>query len=148
MNETVIFSSIFYSLKAQLSLTGMSLKDSLTDNVTFSCSVHIFVVVDRFERSLRFCHLEFDKKEAISDGCRSENLGIGRRFWILSDFRQLNFCGPCGTWFILYLTFFFNYQCLNIYFAYDFKQHHLLNIVNVLEFSSEATLLILRSVRL
>ena len=28
---------------------------------------HIIVVWDRFGRSLRFCHLEFDK-EAISDG--------------------------------------------------------------------------------
>ncbi len=28
--------------------------------------------VDRFGRSLRVCHIEFDK-EAISDGCRSEN---------------------------------------------------------------------------
>ncbi len=28
--------------------------------------------VDQFGRYLRFCHLEFDK-EAISDGCRSEN---------------------------------------------------------------------------
>ena len=29
--------------------------------------------VDRFGRSLRYCYLEFDK-EALSDGCRSENI--------------------------------------------------------------------------
>ena len=33
---------------------------------------HISVVVDRFERSSRFCHIKFDK-EAISDGSRSVN---------------------------------------------------------------------------
>ena len=37
---------------------------------------HISVDVDRFER---FSNLELDK-EAISDGCRSENPGIGGGF--------------------------------------------------------------------
>ncbi len=32
--------------------------------------------MDRFGRSLQFCHLELDK-EAISDNCRSEN----ERYW-------------------------------------------------------------------
>ncbi len=51
--------------------------------------------VDRFGCSVRFCYLEFDK-EAISDGCRSENAVIGGGLCILSDFRALSFCGPCG----------------------------------------------------
>ena len=42
------------------------------------------MLVDRFGRSLQFCYLEFDK-EAISDGCRSENPGIGGGFLILSE---------------------------------------------------------------
>ncbi len=45
--------------------------------------------VDRFGRSLKNCRLGFDK-EAISDGCRSEN---ARYVWgggvcILSEFRE------------------------------------------------------------
>ena len=35
--------------------------------------------VDRFGRTLRFCYLEFDK-EAISDGCRSEDSGFSEEF--------------------------------------------------------------------
>ena len=61
--------------------------------------------MDRFIRSFRVCHLEF-YKEAISDGCRSEIIpGIGGGFWILIDFRELNFCGPCGPCFPLMLCF-------------------------------------------
>ncbi len=35
------------------------------------------------------CHLKLDK-EAIFDGCRSEN---GGEFWILRDFKEPGFCG-------------------------------------------------------
>ena len=45
-----------------------SLSLSLTHNVMFSFVDHTFVVFfDRIWRSLRLCHLEFDK-EAIYDG--------------------------------------------------------------------------------
>ena len=50
--------------------------------------------MDRFARSLRFCHLEFDK-EAIFDCCRSENSRYRLGFLILSDFREMSFCSPC-----------------------------------------------------
>ena len=43
--------------------------------------------VDRFGLTLRVCHLEFNWK-AISDGCRSENPGIGGGFYVLSDFES------------------------------------------------------------
>ena len=49
--------------------------------------------VDRFGHSLRFCH-RFDK-EAISDGCRSENARFRGEVLNLSD---LDFCGPCGPY--------------------------------------------------
>ncbi len=62
---------------------------------------HIIVFVDRFRRrSLRFCHIGFDKK-AISDGCRSEKSSISWGFRILSDFKELSSCGPCGPGFFL-----------------------------------------------
>ena len=49
---------------------------------------------DGFGRSLRLCYLIFDK-EAISDGCKMERPDIGGGLKILSDFRELSFCGPC-----------------------------------------------------
>ena len=55
------------------------------------------LLVDLFECFLVFCYLEF--KKAISDGCRIENPGIGVGYWILSDFRELGFCGPFGPCF-------------------------------------------------
>ena len=55
--------------------------------LAFSTIYPLFV--ERFGRSLRFYNIEYDK-EAISDGRRS----VG--FWILSDFRELSLCGPCG----------------------------------------------------
>ena len=59
---------------------------SLTDNVKFSC----FVLIGfRFGRSLRSCYQEF--KFLMVAGVYRE--GRGR---ILSDFRELNFCGPSG----------------------------------------------------
>ncbi len=70
----------------------------------FSCFGHIFVVIDRFERSLRFYHLELNK-EAISDGCRSENTWHQWDFWILRYFKELSFCDPCGP-------------CITIYYYY------------------------------
>ncbi len=42
---------------------------------------------------------EFDKK-AIFDGCMSKMLGIGDRFWISIDLRELSFCGPYGPCFV------------------------------------------------
>ena len=49
-----------------------------------------------FGRSLRSCHLEFDK-EAISDGFMAHScIFNGGRVWILSDYRELSFRGPCG----------------------------------------------------
>ena len=53
--------------------------------------------VDRFVCYLRFYHLEFDK-EAIADGCRSENaprIGGGLEIKI----RELSFCGLFGPCF-------------------------------------------------
>ena len=73
-------------LEAQLLyLTRVSLIDSLTDNLTFSCFGHISIAC---ESIWTFFRLEF-KKEAISDGGKSENSGIGGGFWILSYFREL-----------------------------------------------------------
>ena len=46
--------------------------------------------VNRFGRSLHFCHVEFDK-EAISDGCRSKK--VRYQFLILSEFREPSLCG-------------------------------------------------------
>ncbi len=76
----------------------MSHTHSLTD--VFG---HISVVRDQFGRSLQVCHLEFDD-EAITDS-RSENSryrGGGRGgFLILSNFRELSFCGPFGPCLII-----------------------------------------------
>ena len=47
------------------------------------------------ERSLRFCHLESDK-EAIMIVVGVKMPGIGGGFVIVSDLRELSFCGPCG----------------------------------------------------
>ena len=52
----------------------MTLADSLTHSITFSFVDPLYV--DRFGRSLRFCHQEF-VKEAIYDGYWSENGGGG-----------------------------------------------------------------------
>ena len=69
----------------------MSLKDSLiTQHVTFSCVDQISVIVDRFGRSLRFCHLEFDKEVILMvTGLKIPGIDVK-----LSDFRKLSFCGP------------------------------------------------------
>ncbi len=42
-------------------------KDSFSHNVMFIFVDHISGLMDRFKRSLRFHHIEFDK-EAIADG--------------------------------------------------------------------------------
>ncbi len=48
--------------------------------------------MDRYGRSLQFCHLEFDK-EAFSDDCIAHS-GVLREGRVdLSDFRELSFCG-------------------------------------------------------
>ncbi len=65
---------------------GLNLIDfnaySLNHNVTHSFFDHIsHVCDDRFGRSLRFCHLEFDK-EAIYDGCKSKNARY--QWWVLN----------------------------------------------------------------
>ena len=54
-------------LEAQLLYNYMDGTDLVHHNVTFSFVDYIFVVVDRFGRSLRFCHLEYNK-EANCDG--------------------------------------------------------------------------------
>ena len=65
---------------------------SQTGRLTFSTISPLFV--DRFKRSLRFGHLQFDQ-EAISRGFMSHSR-VFRVSFILSDFRELSFCGPCG----------------------------------------------------
>ncbi len=65
--------------------------------------------MDRFERSLRFFYLKFDK-EAIFDGFMAHSrifrggVGGGGKE-ILINFRELNFCGPRVPCFSLFLTF-------------------------------------------
>ena len=54
----------------------------------FSFLGHISIVVDRLGRSLRLCHLEFDK-ETIADGSRGKMAEIRGVFWISSDFSEL-----------------------------------------------------------
>ncbi len=80
---------------------------------TFNFFGHISIFLDAFYGF----HLEIYKKAISNDGCRSENsryISV-REFWIISDFRELNFCGPCGD-----LIFsFFTLQCMNVYFTYD-----------------------------
>ncbi len=56
-----------------------SVSHSLTVSLAFSAISLLFVI--RFGRSLRFCHLKFDK-EAIYNGCRNKNLGFGG--WVLN----------------------------------------------------------------
>ena len=51
--------------------------------------------MDRFVRSLRICHIEFNE-EAILMVVEGKILGVLGSFWILSDFREMSFCGPCG----------------------------------------------------
>ncbi len=87
-----------------MSHTHYSLRHSLTYGM-------FALFVDQFGRSFRFYHLEFDT-EAISNGWSSENSGNGRWFWILSNFRELSFCGPCGPCFYLY---FFESHLLRLY---------------------------------
>ena len=55
------------------------------------------VFVDRFGRSLRFCHLEFDM-EAISDGFMVHIRVLGEGM-IFSNYRELSFYGPSGPYF-------------------------------------------------
>ncbi len=71
----------------------MSQTHSLTGRLAVSAICQWYVV--RFRCSLRFCHLEFDKK-AITDVFMpfSRFLG-GEEGLILSDFRELSFFGPC-----------------------------------------------------
>ncbi len=64
----------YLCLEAQLLSNLMDVTDSLTHIRDVSFISQSFV--DRFGRTLQFCHLEFDKG-AISNGCRSENPGIG-----------------------------------------------------------------------
>ena len=92
----------------------MSQIHSLTGRLSISSITPLFVA--RFKRSLRLCHLEFDK-EASSNGCR--RTGIGGGFWILSDFRELSFCGPCGTCFSMHLI----YQKYNLEECYIFYSY-------------------------
>ena len=63
-----IFIALF--LEAQLDVTTHSVKPSLAGRLAISALSPLFV--NRFGRSLRFCHLEFNKK-AISDSHMSKN---------------------------------------------------------------------------
>ena len=65
----------------------MSQTHSLTGCLALTDIYPLFV--DRFERSLRFSQLEFDKK-AIPDGCRSKNVRYRCGFLILSDSKELS----------------------------------------------------------
>ncbi len=56
----------------------------------------------------RVCHLD---KEAIYDGCSSENARYRWGFWILSDFWELSLCGPCGPYFFFF-CFFLMFDCI------------------------------------
>ena len=51
--------------------------------------------MDRLGRSLRFYHLEFDKKPFLVVSWHTSTFRGGD---ILSDFKELSFCGPCGPW--------------------------------------------------
>ncbi len=61
-----------------------SLAHSLTGRLAVSTIYPLFG--DQFRRSLRFCHLIFDK-EVISGGCRSEYVRYRWGFWILIAIR-------------------------------------------------------------
>ncbi len=65
-------------------------RSSLTGCLALST---ISLFVDRFRPSLQFCTLNFDK-EAISDSLMAQSRVISGVL-ILSDFRELSFCGPC-----------------------------------------------------
>ncbi len=60
---------------------------SLTHSQRLALSIIYPLFVDRFWRSLQFCHLELDKA-AISDGYMRENGRYQWEFWSLSDFRE------------------------------------------------------------
>ncbi len=79
----------------------MSETCSLTPSLTglLALSAIYALCLDRFGRPFRFCQLEFDK-EAISDGCKSENArwrGLNFKW-----FRELSFCGHCGSCLSIY----------------------------------------------
>ena len=61
--------------------------------------------MDRFGRSLRFCNIEFETK-AISVGYMAHSRVLGGGGGILSDFRELSFCGPCEPYLNLRYYFF------------------------------------------
>ena len=94
MRTGKILRNILCFLKAQLLCDYINITDSLTHG-TFDFSAIFPLFVDRFGRSLRVFHLEFDK-EAISDNCRSKNARYRWGIQILSDFSELSFCGPFG----------------------------------------------------
>ncbi len=76
----------------------------LTSRLVFSTIYPL--LMDRFERSFRFCALEFLMVAGVVKP------GIHGGFWILSDFEELSFGGPCGG--PLFLTYF-HHLCLNIF---------------------------------
>ncbi len=78
-------------LEAQLLSNYRDVTPSLTGRLDLS--VISMLVADRFGRFLLFCYLEFDK-EAISDGFMVAQSHVFRGGGILSDFRELSFCGP------------------------------------------------------
>ncbi len=58
----------------------------------------------RFERSIRFCHLEFDKKGISDDFMAHVRVFRGGEL-ILSDFKYVSFCGPRGHCFCRKIRF-------------------------------------------
>ncbi len=90
-----IFLKLSPSVIVQMSQTH-SLADSLRHILLFRQYLRFFV--DWFGRFLRVCNLEFDR-EAILMVVGVKMAGIGEGFGILSNFRELRFCGPCGPCF-------------------------------------------------
>ena len=85
INETMNRLIILFLLEAQLLSNYIDATDSPRhSHGMFSSFRQISVVVDRFGRSLRFCHLEFDE-EAIYDTFPCSK----GEFCILSDIREL-----------------------------------------------------------
>ncbi len=80
-NRLYIFRS-----SASLIISQLYITPSLKGRSALSAIYQLFV--DRFRRSLRVCHLEFDE-EAISNGFMAHSIS-----W-------LGFCGPCGSCFLL-----------------------------------------------
>ena len=68
-------------LEAQILYNYLDVTDSLPNNVMFSFVNNIFVVVDRFGRSLWFNHLEFNTEAIFMvKGVKMAVIGEGIKF--------------------------------------------------------------------